>query len=170
MRIRTLAAADATTALPQLISLLQDTVAGGASLGFMPPLSLETARRYWEGIFKEITESKRILLVAGEADEIIGTVQLELAQKENALHRAEVQKVMVAPRCRRQGVARALMNAIEESARQAGRTLLVLDTERESDAERFYPGCGYTRSGVIPQYARRTDGSLVDTVVFYRLL
>ena len=133
--------------------------------------SLETAKHYWEGIFKEIKEGKRILLVAGEADEIIGTgIQLELAMKENATHRADVQKVMVAPRFRRQGVARALMNAVEDSARQAGRTLLVLDTERDSDAEHLYPGCGYTRSGVIPQYARRTDGSLIDTVVFYRLL
>ena len=60
--------------------------------------------------------------------------------------------------------------AAEESARAAGRTLLVLDTEQGSVAEKLYEKFGYTRSGVIPHYALNADGSLITTVVFYKLL
>jgi hypothetical protein len=62
------------------------------------------------------------------------------------------------------------MGEVEESARAAGRTLLVLDTEQGSVAEKLYEKCGYTRAGVIPQYALSADGSLITTVVFYKLL
>ena len=46
----------------------------------------------------------------------------------------------------------------------------MLDTEQGSVAERLYEKCGYTRAGVIPRYARSADGSLISTVVFYKLL
>jgi hypothetical protein len=39
--------------LPHLIHLLQDTVASGASVGFLPPLSAEDAQQYWSTVFQE---------------------------------------------------------------------------------------------------------------------
>ena len=49
--------------------------------------------------------------------------------------------------------------------------LLVLDTERGSNAEQLYQRVGYTRVGVIPQFALNHDGSqLIDTVLFYKQL
>ena len=72
---------------------------------------------------------------------------------------------------RRRGVATLLMRGIEEEARRIKRTLLVLDTERGSAAEKLYEQVGYTRVGVIPQFALNSDGSqLIDTVLFYKLL
>jgi GNAT superfamily N-acetyltransferase len=112
----------------------------------------------------------RILFVAGEAEEIMGAVQLELATRRNALHRAEVQKLFVHRRFRNRGIARSLMSAVESAAREAGRTLLALDTQRGSAAEQLYEKYGYTRAGIIPQYALGADGILHDTVLFYRLL
>jgi GNAT superfamily N-acetyltransferase len=156
--------------LPQLTALLQDAVDGGASVGFLPPLATEVAEGYWAGVFREVAQGSRILLVASEAEEIMGSVQLELATRQNALHRAEAQKLFVHQRFRNRGIARLLMSAIEAAAREAGRTLLTLDTQRGSAAEQLYAKYGYTRAGVIPQYARGADGLLHDTVVFYRLL
>jgi ribosomal protein S18 acetylase RimI-like enzyme len=97
-------------------------------------------------------------------------VQLALATKENGRHRAEVQKLLVHTRFRRRGIARSLMSAVEKAALRMGRTLLVLDTEEGSPAERPYEKCGYARAGIIPQYARSAEGSLISTVIFYRLL
>jgi GNAT superfamily N-acetyltransferase len=97
-------------------------------------------------------------------------VQLALVTKQNGLHRAEVQKLLVHTDFRQRGIARALMSAVEEAARAVGRTLLVLDTEQGSIAEQLYERCGYARSGIIPHYALSTDGSLITTVVFYKLL
>ena len=156
--------------VPQLVALLQDAVHHGSSVGFLPPLAAETAQAYWLATLDEVGQGKRVLLVAGAGREVEGSVQLALATKQNGLHRAEVQKLLVHTRFRNRGVGRALMIAAEEYARGAGRTLLVLDTEQGSTAERLYERCGYTRSGVIPQYALSTDGSLITTVVFYKLL
>jgi GNAT superfamily N-acetyltransferase len=160
----------AKSLLPQLVALLQDAVHHGSSVGFLPPLTTETAEAYWLETLNEVGQGKRILLVSGEDGEVKGSVQLALATKQNGLHRAEVQKLLVQTRFRNRGVGRALMAAAEESARAAGRTLLVLDTEQGSTAERLYERCGYTRAGVIPQFALGADGALITTVVFYKLL
>jgi acetyltransferase len=169
-KVERLSEEQAKAALPCLITLLQDTVNGGSSVGFLPPLASEAAKNYWLETFNEVAQGKRILLAAREAEEVIGSVQLALATKQNGLHRAEVQKLIVHTRSRGRGIARALMSAVEEAAREAGRTLLVLDTEQDSLAERLYPKCGYTRVGIIPQYALSASSSLINTVVFYKLL
>lgn len=161
---------EARPIVPQLVALLQDAVEGGSSVGFLPPVAFETAEAYWHEVLGEVAAGKRVLLVSREGEEVTGAVQLALATKQNGLHRAEVQKLLVHTSFRNRGIARALMRAVEDSARSLGRTTLVLDTEQGSVAERLYERCGYTRSGVIPQYALNTDGVLITTVVFYKLL
>jgi acetyltransferase len=169
-KIERLSEEQAKAILPRLVNLLQDTVNGGSSIGFVPPLASRTAEEYWLETLKEVAEGRRVLLVSSEAGEVAGTVQLALATKQNGLHRAEVQKLFVHARYRQRGIARALMSAIEKVARELGRTLLVLDTEQGCAAEKLYESCGYTRAGIIPSYARSFDGSLIATVIFYKLL
>ena len=168
--IEQLSEEQAKSILPQLVRLLQDTVNGGSSIGFLSPLIADTAEDYWIETVEEVGQGKRVLLVSTEAQEVTGAVQLALCPKQNGLHRAEVQKLLVHTRFRQRGIARALMSAVETAARKAGRTLLVLDTEQGSVAEGLYEKCGYTRAGAIPQYALDANGSLHSTVVFYRLL
>lgn len=168
--IERLSEEEARPLVNRLAALLQDVVHAGSSVGFLPPVMFETAEAYWQEVLMEVAEEKRVLLVSREGEEITGTVQLALATKQNGRHRAEVQKLLVHTGFRNRGIARALMRAVEEVAREMGRTLLVLDTEQGSVAERLYERCGYTRSGVIPQYALNADGSLITTVVFYKLL
>ncbi|HKE58177.1 MAG TPA: GNAT family N-acetyltransferase [Pyrinomonadaceae bacterium] len=156
--------------LPQLVGVFQDAINNGASLGFLPPLTAANAEKFWRKILAEVGEGSRVLLVARENGRIAGTVQAELAMKENGQHRAEVQKLMVHTSFRRRGIARALLKALEEEAQKISRTLLVLDTELGSEAEKLYPTCGYERVGVIPQFAVRTDRTFVSTVVFYKTL
>ncbi|HEX8891290.1 MAG TPA: GNAT family N-acetyltransferase [Pyrinomonadaceae bacterium] len=169
-KVERLHAEKARALLTSLEALLQDSVHSGSSVGFLPPLTTDVAESYWLETFDEMAQGKRILLVAREGGEVAGSVQLALATKHNGLHRAEVQKLIVHTRFRGRGIARALMGAIEEAGREAGRTLLVLDTEQDSVAEQLYPKCGYTRVGIIPQYALSASGSLINTVVFYKLL
>ena len=77
---------------------------------------------------------------------------------------------MVHTQARQQGIGQALMTAIEEVARMAGRTLLVLDTHWGDVSEPLYLKQGYTCGGVIPHYARSATGALDDTAIFYKLL
>ena len=156
--------------IPSLSRLLQDAVHGGASIGFLAPLLPETAERYWEQVLQQAQERTRLLLAVREGYEVVGAVQLALATPQNGRHRAEVQKLFVHTAHRRRGIAKVLLAALETAAREAGRTLLVLDTTTGSDAAKLYPQLGYQSAGVIPQYALSGDGVLEATQIFYRLL
>lgn len=154
---------------PKLVSLLQDAVTHGASVGFLLPLSDADALAYWQDVAKAIAGPHRILLVAKVNDEIAGAIQLDLASRANGSHRAEIAKLMVHTTFRRQGVAQALMNAIEQEAKLAGRTTLILDTRAGDPSEILYSKLGYQRAGTIPEYARNTNGQLDATVFMYKL-
>ena len=156
---------------PALIALLQDAVESGASVGFLPPLSTAEATAYWQSVTAAIADGSRLLLVAHWSGQgLVGSVQLDLAMRPNGLHRAEVAKLMVHRTARRQGIAHALMLALEEHARRLGRTTLVLDTRHGDPSELLYQSLGYTFVGTIPQYARSADGTLHATAFYYRIL
>ena len=157
-------------ALPELNTLLIDTVTRGASIGFLPPLSEEESSAYWNSVLDKVAQQTVVLLVARQEGKVIGTVQLELATKPNARHRAEVQKLMVLQSQRGQGISKLLMGAIEGVAQEHKRTLLVLDTRQGDVAEQLYRKIGYIEAGVIPSYARNAEGALDATVLFYKLL
>jgi GNAT superfamily N-acetyltransferase len=169
MEITRIEAAEAVGLLPQLAALLCDAVSSGASLGFLPPLSSEEAASYWQGIAR-VLGAGCILLVAREEGAVVGTVQLHLADRPNAGHRAEVTKLMVQTTRRGAGIGRALMEAIEEQALAAGRTTLILDTRAGDASQWLYRSMGWVEAGTIPRYARSADGALHTSVFMYKLL
>lgn len=155
-----------------LADVLQDCVESGASVGFMSPLPRQKARDFWQRALDGAARGERIVLIAEEAQDgvLIGTVQIILNMPDNQPHRADVAKLQVHRRARRRGVGEALMLAAEAAAREAGKTLLVLDTVTGSAAERLYARLGWQRCGVIPDYALFPRGGLCSTTVFYRQL
>jgi GNAT superfamily N-acetyltransferase len=152
-----------------LADVLIDCVEGGASVSFMHPLSRERARAFWRRMGQGVAVGERALLVAEDALGLCGTVQLVLDQPENQPHRAELAKMLVHRRARRQGLGAALMRAAEATARECGKTLLVLDTA-SADAERLYERLGWVRVGAIPGYALLPRGGLCGTTLYYRTL
>jgi GNAT superfamily N-acetyltransferase len=156
--------------LEKLIALLQDSVESGASIGFWHPLSVEHAREFWEDVFSSVKKGNRILLVSREGNEITGTVQLDLARKPNATHRAEVQKLLVHTTYRGKGLGKTLLKAIEDKAREHGRKLLVLDTKVGEPSEQLYIKYGYQSVGIIPNFVIEPDDKYYGTHVFYRWL
>lgn len=133
-----LTADEAVALLPALRELLQDAVASGASVGFLPPLADAEADEYWAGVIAALRAGSRALLVArDDAGALTGTVQLDLPTRANGRHRAEVAKLLVHRRARRQGLGRALMRALEGAA----------------------PRCSSTRATAIPPVAS-TKGSV----------
>ena len=152
-----------------LASVLIDCVEGGASVSFMHPLPRDRAVAFWRGVAQGVAAGERALLVAEDAQGVCGTVQLVLDQPENQPHRADLSKMLVHRRARRQGLGAALLRAAEATARECGKTLLVLDTASD-DAERLYERVGWVRVGVIPGYALLPQGGLCGTTVYYRNL
>jgi len=153
----------------ELAELLIDCVEGGASVSFMHPLPMAKALEYWRGVGDDVAQGKRALIVAKDDAGIFGTVQLILDLPENQPHRADLSKMLVHRRARRQGCGAVLLRAAERVGRECGRSLLVLDTA-SGDAERLYARLGWRRVGVIPGYALWPRGGLCDTTVFYKEL
>jgi GNAT superfamily N-acetyltransferase len=153
-----------------LAGLLIDCVDGGASVSFMHPLSRERATAFWRRVAQDVAEEKRALLIAEDAQGLCGTVQLIFDLPENQPHRADLAKMLVHRRARRQGLGTALMRAAETAARESGRTLLVLDAVTDGDGARLYERLGWVRVGDIPKYALMPKGEFCSTTVFYRWL
>jgi len=159
---------DLTPYLGDLHKVLITTVADGASIGFLPPVTSDTARDYWQTVAKEVKAGARIALLALDNQSLLGCVQLTLASKENARHRAEVEKLMVRPEARNAGIGRALMAAVEDTATQIGRSLIMLDTRTGDIAERLYSRMGYNLAGKVPNFVLEQDGQLYSTSIFYK--
>lgn len=156
--------------IDQLSNVLIDCVEGGASISFMLPMTRDKAERFWQGVAEGVTNNERVLLVAQNGEgEIIGSVQIILAQPENQPHRADVSKMIVHRSARKRGIAAALMAAAEAEALREGKTMLVLDTA-SPEAERVYRKLGWQECGMIPDYALLPGGELCATTYFYKRL
>lgn len=167
--VRTLSADEARARIAELSATLIDCVEGGASVSFMAPLTRDRADAFWRQVAEDVASGERALIVAeDERGEIVGTVQVVYVWQENQPHRGEIAKMLVRRSARRQGIAERMLGAAEDVARAAGKTLLILDTVTGSDAERLYARLGWTRVGVVPNYALMPDGQPCATTFFYR--
>ena len=110
-----------------------------------------------------------MLLAAFAGPDLVGTVQIVLALQQNSPHRGEIVQLLVHRAARRRGIAQLLMERAEAEALAEGRTLLTLDTADEM-AERLYERLGWTRVGVIPNYALFPDGRPSHTTIFWKAL
>ena len=152
-----------------LSDVLIDCVEGGASVSFMLPMTRAKAETFWRSAAAGVARGERVVLSAEDETGIVGTVQIILAQPENQPHRGDLAKMLVHRRARRRGIGEALLVAAERSARDAGKTLLVLDTASD-DAERLYARQGWQRCGIIPNYALLPDGRPCATTYFFKSL
>ena len=160
-----------TSDLALLAELLHDCVHAGAAVSFILPFSRDDAVAFWrDKVLPSVQAGTCRVLIARRDEQIIGTVQLDLATPPNQPHRGEIKKLLVHPSARRGGIARALMVAIEAEARDAHRTLLTLDTASAA-AEQLYASLGYERVGIIPRFSLHPESrELEGTTVMYKEL
>jgi GNAT superfamily N-acetyltransferase len=170
VEIRRLGAAEARAELDGLATVLVDCVEGGASVRYLAPFSHGQAREAFSAVADDVELGRRVLMAAYLEGDLVGTAQIALAQQPNSPHRAEIVQLLVHRSARRRGIARRLMERAEEEARTESKTLLVLDTVTGDAAERLYEVMGWTRVGVIPDYALYPDGRPCDTTVFFKAL
>jgi GNAT superfamily N-acetyltransferase len=155
----------------ELIDLLVDSVEGGASVNFVWPMTRPKAEAWWAGALASHARGERVILTAEATARLDGTVQIILAPQENQAFRADIAKLMVHRRARRQGLGALLMHAAEAEARRIGRTLLTLDTESAGAAAQLYARLGWIKYGEVPAYATSADNRMRDTVsFFYKML
>jgi len=141
---------------------------------FLPPLDSDRILGYWQAQAASVSQSGRIIFFTlahnsiGD-EEVSSVVMLQGSNSEAEPFRAEVLKLLVSPDHRRKGIAKALMRKLEIVAREKGSTILLLDTEVGSEAEKVYPRLGYTLLGVIPEFGiSPKDRRLVGGAFFYK--
>jgi GNAT superfamily N-acetyltransferase len=167
LRIRRVQAVDERM-LAQLAEVTKDCVDAGASIGFMQPFTDAHAVTFWRKVAGDVAAGRRLLLVAEDDGGVCGTVQLIVDMPDNQPHRADLAKMQVHRRARRKGLGAALLRAAEQTARECGKTLLVLDAVTDGDAARLYAKLGWVRVGDIPNYALFPQGGYCSTTYFYR--
>jgi GNAT superfamily N-acetyltransferase len=165
--VHVLTAAQAEAKRAALVDLLVDAVEGGASVNFVWPMSQMKAETWWQAALASHARGERLILTAEAAGSVDGTVQLILAPQENQAFRADLAKLLVHRRARGRGLGAALMRAAEDEARRIGRTLLTLDTEAGSAAERLYARLGWMKYGEVPAYAMSADNRARQPVSFF---
>ncbi|MER7487049.1 GNAT family N-acetyltransferase [Streptomyces sp. NPDC126497] len=169
MNVSELSAARLADLVPELAALLIDAVDGGASVGFLAPLDRAEAVAWWTERSAAVAAGRLAVWVAHEEPgRALGTVGLALPDKPNSTHRAEVVKLMVHRAARGRGLGRRLLTVAEEAAAARGITLLHLDTETGSPAERLYRSSGWTAVGAVPDYAADPAGVLRPTTIYYK--
>lgn len=118
----------------QAACILQD----GQLATFLPPLDMSMIAAYWGRIARTAGHTPTpdspsgceiVLQMAPKGDggeEVVaGYVVLSVGWSQTGPFRAEVLKLMVHPELRRQGIARRVMDMLEDVARDRGRGLLV---------------------------------------------
>lgn len=168
MEIVTLTATDNVE--EQLAELLIDSVDHGASVGFLAPLSISEALKYWQQVNSDLMQKKRLLMVCKQNEQIVGAVQIAFCLKANGQHRADVEKLMVHSNFRQQGIAIQLLNTVDKIAQENNRTLLVLDTRSQDVASHLYRKHGYIEAGEIPNFVVNSQGQFEGTTFFYKQL
>ena len=168
--IEALDAAAAASAERRLARLLVDSVAAGGSVSYLRPLAPAVALTFWKRISSEVALGHCVLLAAWLDGVLVGTVQLRLDAQENQPHRAEISKLLVDPEAMRRGVARALMQRAEQTARGIGRRVLTLDTRRGSPADALYRVLGWNELGIVPGLELGPDRQPADVVFFWKAL
>jgi acetyltransferase len=167
IRVEALSAAEVEEHLDALAQLLLDAHDSGMALGLAAPLSLAGARAAYRDAAARLVPGERIMLAAFDGDELVGAVQLDRSEAGNGRHRAELRRLVVRAGRRGAGVGRALVEAVVEGARGLDLRLLWLSTHEGTDADRIYERLGWTRAGVIPEYAELPSGELTGNAFYF---
>lgn len=155
--------------LDDLCEAADAAIEDGGGFGWVTPPPRDSLESYWRGV---MLVPERSLFVARLDGTICGSAQLLRPSRNNEAQAfaAQLQSAFVAPWARGHGLARMLTVAIEEEARRAGYTVLMLDVrETQERAIQHYKSLGYVRWGTNPFYAR-VAGRYMAGYYYYKTL
>lgn len=60
--------------LNNFANMLKLTVDNGASIGWIPPITEDEAKGYWQDVSEQVKQGNKILIVALQDDTVVGAV------------------------------------------------------------------------------------------------
>ena len=171
---------DAVISVERLTELTDDDLASlceaadaaiidGGGFGWVTPPGRQAMERYFRGV---LLVPERALFGARQDGVLVGSAQLVRPPRNNEAQAfaAQVMHSFVAPYARGHGIARILMQRVEEGARALGYHVLNLDVRATQEAAiALYDSMGYVRWGEHPLYAR-VNGATVPGFFYYKTL
>ncbi len=155
-----------------LEDLCEATVAAietGGGFGWVKAPARQVLENYWNGV---LLVPERTLFAARLNGTICGSVQLVTPPRNNEAQAfaAQLTGNFLAPWSRGHGLARRMVEAVEDGARNAGFGILNLDVRATQDvAIGLYEAMGFQRWGTHPAYAR-VDGKVVQGHFYFKRL
>jgi ribosomal protein S18 acetylase RimI-like enzyme len=155
-----------------LENLCEATVAAiedGGGFGWVKAPARRVLETYWNGV---LLVPERTLFVARLNGTICGSVQLVAPPKNNEAQAAAAQLTsnFLAPWSRGHGLARRMIEAVEDAARNAGFAVLNLDVRATQEAAiGLYEAMDFQRWGTHPAYAR-VDGKVIPGHFYFKRL
>ena len=155
--------------LNDLCDATDAAIEGGGGFGWIKLPARETLERYWQGV---IAAPTRNLFVARLDNVIAGTTQVVLTPSNNEAQRHIVHLTtnFVAPWARGHGLAKMLLENVEETCRKKGYAVINLDVRETMDrAIALYESLGYEQFGVHP-YSVRVNGETVKSRHYFKVI
>jgi ribosomal protein S18 acetylase RimI-like enzyme len=155
-----------------LEDLCEATVAAiedGGGFGWIKAPALTVLENYWNGV---LLVPERTLFVARLNGRVCGSVQLVVPPRNNEAQgfAAQLTSNFLAPWSRGHGLARRMIETVEEAARAAGFAVLNLDVRATQEAAiGLYETMGFHRWGTHPAYAR-VDGKVIPGHYYFKRL
>jgi ribosomal protein S18 acetylase RimI-like enzyme len=155
-----------------LEDLCEATVAAiedGGGFGWIKAPAGQVLQNYWNGV---LLVPERRLFVARLNGTICGSVQLVAPPRNNEAQSfaAQLTSNFLAPWSRGHGLARRMIEAVEEGARAAGFAVLNLDVRATQEAAiHLYETMGFQRWGTHPAYAL-VDGKVIQGHYYFKRL
>jgi ribosomal protein S18 acetylase RimI-like enzyme len=156
-------------ALQDLCDATDEAVRGGGGFGWIKVPARDIIERYWKGV---LTMPARFLFVAKLDGVICGTAQLMTPPRNNEAQSFSVSLTanFIAPWARGHGLARMLLDAVEQKALAEGYSVINLDVrETQEAAISLYEKHGYIKIGTHPCYAR-VDGKIIRGFYYYKVI
>lgn len=144
-------------------------IADGGGFGWVKAPARQILENYWRGV---LLVPERSLFVARLDGTVVGSAQLVSPPRNNEAQSfaAQLTSNFLAPWSRGHGLARRLVEAVEEAARAAGFAILNLDVrDTQAAAIGLYEAMGYERWGTHPAYAR-VEGKVIPGHYYYKRL
>lgn len=144
-------------------------ITDGGGFGWLAPPQRDVMERYWRGV---LAVPGRSLFVARLEGLIVGSAQLMRPPPNNeaGAFAATLSTFFIAPWARGHGLARQLIQSVEDEAREDGYEVLQLDVrETQYAALQLYRRMGFVQWGANPIYAK-VDGRFLTGYYFYKML
>ncbi len=139
----------------------------GGGFGWVNVPERLSMERYWQGV---ITAPTRWLFVARLDGVICGSAQLIVPPSNNEAqgHVVQLTTNFIAPWARGHGLAKMLLECVEDKAREEGFAVINLDVRNTmARAIALYESMGYIRLGEHP-FSVRANGETIPSIYYYK--